>query len=857
MLGDSRLVRAAQRAMGEIWRYLDPVEEDSTRLCVEALERRLLLTSFGGTSAADTITISAYGEKVYVDINGVKNQSSDEYDNISAEGGNDTIIIGEIVSDPSWKPQISVDLGDGNDLVAADGATLDTSNDGVVFLTGGAGTDKFEVDSTDSTRMQGFEFNTDAIGPYLQAGPLHDGGFFHYDSSLENLTLDCNSQNNIVKMIDKPGATHVAVNGDDGNDEFVIGAFNAFLGTASDFSTPSAGWLAGTTTLSGGVGNDSVEYYDRYASVDPGGYVLTNGNITKGSAGVSYVTLETQTLDAADGNVINVNSTNVFTSTDIIASNCTINLNSLISPTTVNGSDCTVNAGNGNLDNIAAPVTLNMSTILNADLLNINDQNATTDTTYIFDAGSVTARNSANPIDFTGLDQIVLQAGLGNDSIAVDQVAAGESLAVFGNAGNDTLILSQADVHDTILAPVSLNGGAGTDTLFIGNALAACDGVLTDDSYTEAGITNTYVNCEILQFVGGVMKPTNLDIESLNIPATISGGSSADTYEIGGGNLDAVRGQISIDGKGGNDSLLVDDRFGPTAEGFTIDSGLISTNVSYIETANIESETVQGSDHDDSFNIRSSVADLNILGNGGNDLIFSQGGTANIDTGSETPNTAGDSVLVNFGGSGSTLRLLNDDRIGDIDIYNGGVLGVPAGVTLDVASLNAYAGSVLDMNGAMIARNASAALDQFGARLSAGYHNGSWDGQSTAPTIISSLAHSSAIKDSVGYALAGNLLNISGSQTGSWQGQTINPGDVLVKYTYAGDANLDGRINIDDYGRIDSNVGRSGTVFGWYNGDFNFDAKINIDDYGIIDSGIGAQGSPIEQIGIDNSPASE
>jgi hypothetical protein len=31
-------------------------------------------------------------------------------------------------------------------------------------------------------------------------------------------------------------------------------------------------------------------------------------------------------------------------------------------------------------------------------------------------------------------------------------------------------------------------------------------------------------------------------------------------------------------------------------------------------------------------------------------------------------------------------------------------------------------------------------------------------------------------------------------------------------------------------------------VFGWYNGDFNFDGKINIDDYGLIDSVIGAQG---------------
>ena len=37
----------------------------------------------------------------------------------------------------------------------------------------------------------------------------------------------------------------------------------------------------------------------------------------------------------------------------------------------------------------------------------------------------------------------------------------------------------------------------------------------------------------------------------------------------------------------------------------------------------------------------------------------------------------------------------------------------------------------------------------------------------------------------------------------------------------------------------------SGSVFGWYNGDFNLDGKINIDDYGIIDGSVNAQGSPI------------
>jgi hypothetical protein len=68
-------------------------------------------------------------------------------------------------------------------------------------------------------------------------------------------------------------------------------------------------------------------------------------------------------------------------------------------------------------------------------------------------------------------------------------------------------------------------------------------------------------------------------------------------------------------------------------------------------------------------------------------------------------------------------------------------------------------------------------------------------------------------------------------------------------FTYGGDANLDGKINIDDYGLIDSHVGQSGSAFGWHNGDFNYDGKINIDDYGIIDANIGAQGPPISTSG--------
>src|SRR5213076_1671721 len=71
-------------------------------------------------------------------------------------------------------------------------------------------------------------------------------------------------------------------------------------------------------------------------------------------------------------------------------------------------------------------------------------------------------------------------------------------------------------------------------------------------------------------------------------------------------------------------------------------------------------------------------------------------------------------------------------------------------------------------------------------------------------------------------------------------GQTVTGNEALVMYTYGGDANLDGKLNVDDYTRIDSNIGLGTT--GWYNGDFNYDGKVNVDDYTIIDSNIGIQG---------------
>jgi hypothetical protein len=55
-----------------------------------------------------------------------------------------------------------------------------------------------------------------------------------------------------------------------------------------------------------------------------------------------------------------------------------------------------------------------------------------------------------------------------------------------------------------------------------------------------------------------------------------------------------------------------------------------------------------------------------------------------------------------------------------------------------------------------------------------------------------------------------------------------------MKYTYFGDANLDGQVNGTDYTAIDN--GFNAGLTGWNNGDFNYDGLINGDDYVLIDN---------------------
>jgi len=126
-----------------------------------------------------------------------------------------------------------------------------------------------------------------------------------------------------------------------------------------------------------------------------------------------------------------------------------------------------------------------------------------------------------------------------------------------------------------------------------------------------------------------------------------------------------------------------------------------------------------------------------------------------------------------------------------------------------------------------------------------GYNNGTWTGTG----ITSSIA---ANDNSHLTALGVILNNVSGSALygstgplGAFDGTSPASSDVLVKYTYYGDANLDGKVDGSDYSRIDAGYLSAGTLTGWYNGDFNYDGVIDGSDYTLIDNSFNQQGTRI------------
>jgi hypothetical protein len=73
----------------------------------------------------------------------------------------------------------------------------------------------------------------------------------------------------------------------------------------------------------------------------------------------------------------------------------------------------------------------------------------------------------------------------------------------------------------------------------------------------------------------------------------------------------------------------------------------------------------------------------------------------------------------------------------------------------------------------------------------------------------------------------------------TFDGEALDDTMVLVKYTYYGDTDFNGKVNFDDYVRTDSGFNNHKT--GWMNGDFDGNGQVNFDDYVLIDLAFNTQ----------------
>ena len=107
--------------------------------------------------------------------------------------------------------------------------------------------------------------------------------------------------------------------------------------------------------------------------------------------------------------------------------------------------------------------------------------------------------------------------------------------------------------------------------------------------------------------------------------------------------------------------------------------------------------------------------------------------------------------------------------------------------------------------------------------------------RSTAPT----LWQGPGITTSVSTPITGLAALLNDDGTGSpfvstINGQGVDANSVVVKYTYNGDTNLDGRIDAADYFRIDQGFLSAGSTY--RDGSFDYDTTVNGDDYYLIDT---------------------
>jgi autotransporter-associated beta strand protein len=189
---------------------------------------------------------------------------------------------------------------------------------------------------------------------------------------------------------------------------------------------------------------------------------------------------------------------------------------------------------------------------------------------------------------------------------------------------------------------------------------------------------------------------------------------------------------------------------------------------------------------------------------------------------------------------------------GTLAIANADALGT-GGLTVNNATARAQAGLPKAVSAATVTLTGTGKLDMTDndlviktstlagvqAQITAGFNGGTWDG---AGINSSSAATHPNATTALGYGDNAEL----GLTT--FSGVALTGPEIIVKYTYYGDADLTGVVDLDDFGLFLTGYQNGSLPRTWIYGDFDYTGVIDLDDFGLFLYGYQNQGGPLSAL---------
>jgi hypothetical protein len=493
-------------------------------------------------------------------------------------------------------------------------------------------------------------------------------------------------------------------------------------------------------------------------------------------------------------------------------------------------------------DQIAGAVTFNGQ--LGSDQLTFSDSLPSFAFDYVVTSTTMTRPGSIFPgLTYGTTELLTLSAGAGNNNVDVNSTPAGTTVALSSGDGADTIDIGSGLLSD-IAGPVSINGAAGASDFvrLNDNANATANGfdlaLGTVDSDQSAVIT--YSAIEFLSINGGSAGDTfRVEVTSPTISYNLFGNGGADDFQISPNahSLNGLTGTLQVNGgNGGIDTLVVHDEANAGASStysFTATSvqrtGTAATTYSAIESITLLASNIGN----DQINVTGTAPNsaVAINGNGGTDTYAVSATDITVPV-TVLPSTGNDIVQVNLDNAGTAGVLFDaTQRLGSVSIGSGGTAALTAGggKVLTTATLSVTGSGKLDLNDndLIVDYTGASPMATIQALINAARNGGAWNGAGlTSTTAGANAQHNTTLgaMEATDYATA---------HGGPFDGQPLDSTAVVVKYTYYGDADFNGKVNFDDYVRTDNGFNNHRT--GWVNGDFDGNGTVNFDDYVLID----------------------